>query len=146
MWRDPCCSINRTRRRSWPLHDADAVRATETAGLRLLALNSSRYLGQPVADRLGIDLSPHEERAFEDGEHKARPLVNVRGTDVFVLHSLHADETESVNDKLCRLLYFIGALKDAAAASVTAVVPYLWIHPARDAGWTFAMRHATQST
>ena len=29
------------------------------------------------------------------------------------------------NDKLCRLLFFIGALKDAGAARVTAVVPYL---------------------
>jgi ribose-phosphate pyrophosphokinase len=32
---------------------------------------------------------------------------------------------ESANDKLCRLLFFIGALKDAGAARVTAVVPYL---------------------
>ena len=31
----------------------------------------------------------------------------------------------SANDKLCRLLFFIGALKDAGAARVTAVVPYL---------------------
>ena len=91
----------------------------------MFALNSSRCLGQPVADRLGIDLSRHEERSFEDGEHKTRPLVNVRGADVFVLHSLHDDDTESVNDKLCRLLFFIGALKDAAAANVTAIVPYL---------------------
>jgi phosphoribosylpyrophosphate synthetase len=29
------------------------------------------------------------------------------------------------NDKLCRLLFFIGALKDAGAERVTAVVPYL---------------------
>lgn len=31
----------------------------------------------------------------------------------------------SVNDKLCRLLFFIATLKDASAARVTAVVPYL---------------------
>jgi ribose-phosphate pyrophosphokinase len=97
----------------------------ENAGLRLFALTSSRYLGQPVADRLGVALSRHEEREFEDGEHKGRSLVNVRAADVFVLHSLHDDDAESVNDKLCRLLFFIGALKDAAAASVTAIVPYL---------------------
>jgi ribose-phosphate pyrophosphokinase len=30
-----------------------------------------------------------------------------------------------VNDKLCRLLFFLGALHDADAARVTAVVPYL---------------------
>ncbi len=30
-----------------------------------------------------------------------------------------------MNDKLCRLLFFIGALKDAGAGRVTAVAPYL---------------------
>src|SRR5690606_19275225 len=68
---------------------------------------------------------PHEEREFEDGEHKARPLVNVRDRDVYVLQSLGGDATASVNDKLVRLLFFLGALRDASAAPVTAVVPYL---------------------
>ncbi|MEA5098367.1 MAG: ribose-phosphate diphosphokinase, partial [Burkholderiaceae bacterium] len=67
----------------------------------------------------------HEEREFEDREHKARPLVDVRGQNVFVIQSLHADEAQSANDKLLRLLFFIGALKDASAAGVTALVPYL---------------------
>lgn len=93
--------------------------------LCLFALDASRDLGERIAARLGIALSSHEERAFEDGEHKARPLVNVRGRDVFVVQSLYADDAQSVNDKLCRLLFFIGALKDASAATVTAVVPYL---------------------
>lgn len=91
----------------------------------LFALNDSRTFGEQVSQRLGIALSSHEEREFEDGEHKSRPLVNVRGRNVFVLHSLYADHRQSGNDKLCRLLFFIGALKDAAAAQVTAVVPYL---------------------
>jgi ribose-phosphate pyrophosphokinase len=42
-----------------------------------------------------------------------------------VTQSLHGGPALSANDKLCRLLFFIGALKDAGAASVTAVVPYL---------------------
>jgi ribose-phosphate pyrophosphokinase len=74
---------------------------------------------------MALPLTPHEERDFEDGEHKARPLASVRGRDVYVLHSLYGDDAQSGNDKLCRLLFFIGALKDAAAARVTAVVPYL---------------------
>ena len=40
---------------------------------------------------------------------------NVRGRDVFVVQSLYGDASQSVNDKLCRLLFFIGALKDASA-------------------------------
>ncbi|MEO8654775.1 MAG: ribose-phosphate pyrophosphokinase, partial [Ramlibacter sp.] len=87
--------------------------------------NASREFGESMADHLGIALSPHEERDFEDGEHKSRPLVNVRSRDVFVVQSLYGDAGQSVNDKLCRLLFFIGALKDASAGSVTAVVPYL---------------------
>jgi ribose-phosphate pyrophosphokinase len=49
----------------------------------------------------------------------------VRDQDVYVLHSLHGEPRASVNDKLCRLLFFAGALKDAGASSVTALVPYL---------------------
>jgi ribose-phosphate pyrophosphokinase len=93
--------------------------------LMLFALGASRAYGERVSRTLEVPLSSHEERDFEDGEHKARPLVNVRNRDVFVLHSLYADTTASANDKLCRLLFFIGALKDASAANVTAVVPYL---------------------
>lgn len=93
--------------------------------LMLFALDSSRPFGEQVAQHLGMALSPHDEREFEDGEHKTRPLVSVRGRDVYVLQSLYADRQQSGNDKLCRLLFFIGALKDAAAARVTAIVPYL---------------------
>jgi len=78
-----------------------------------------------VAKLLGSSLAAHEERSFEDGEHKIRPLDTVRGADVYVLQSLHGGPKESANDKLCRLLFFIGALKDAGAGRVTAVVPYL---------------------
>jgi ribose-phosphate pyrophosphokinase len=74
---------------------------------------------------LGIDLAPHEERRFADGERKVRPLAPVRDRDVYVLEALHADPTDGVHDKLCRLAFFVGAVRDAGAARVTAVVPYL---------------------
>jgi ribose-phosphate pyrophosphokinase len=70
-------------------------------------------------------LDAHEEREFEDGEHKTRPLADVCGADVYVVQSLHGGPAQSANDKLCRLLFFIGAIKDAGAARVTAIVPYL---------------------
>lgn len=91
----------------------------------LFALNATREFGEKVARQMGLALDPHEEHGFEDGEHKARPLANVRGRDVFVMQSLHGDDGQSVNDKLCRLLFFVGALKDASAERVTAIVPYL---------------------
>ena len=93
--------------------------------LQLFSLEAGHELGKNVSEKLGVPLSPHEEREFEDGEHKARPLVNVRGNDVFVIESLYGDSGHSVNDKLARLLFFLGALGDASAGRVTAVVPYL---------------------
>lgn len=91
----------------------------------LFALDRSRALGESVARALGVDLSPHEEREFEDGEHKGRPLVSVRERDVYVVHSLYGEPDCVPDAKLVRLALFCGALRDAAAARVTAVVPYL---------------------
>src|SRR5579885_3339233 len=93
--------------------------------LRLFALQATAELGNRIADALGQPLAAHEERDFEDGEHKGRPLETVRDADVYVVQSLHGGPAESANDKLCRLLFFIGALRDAGAGRVTAVVPYL---------------------
>jgi ribose-phosphate pyrophosphokinase len=93
--------------------------------MKLFGLNATREYTQRLAGRLGIDLAAHEERDFEDGEFKVRALESVRGEQVIVCQSLAADADFTANDKLMRLLVFIGALKDAAAAEVTAVVPYL---------------------
>jgi ribose-phosphate pyrophosphokinase len=94
-------------------------------GLTLFAVEGTRDYGERVAQHLDMILGEHEERAFEDGEHKIRPLVEVHRQDVFVIHSLYGDVEQTPNGKLCRLLFFIGALKDAGAERVTAVVPYL---------------------
>lgn len=93
--------------------------------MKLFALDATRYLGEPIAAALGLTLSSHEERRFEDGEHKARPLASVRGADVYVVQSLHGEPDQSANDKLVRLLFFIGALREGGADRVTAVIPYL---------------------
>ncbi len=84
--------------------------------LSLFGLNTSRDYADRVAAHLHIELCAHEERAFEDGEHKSRALVDVAGHDVFVIHSLYSEsagnidglsvsdkygvnDTHSVNDK-----------------------------------------------
>jgi ribose-phosphate pyrophosphokinase len=106
--------------RTWsPIHSTTVER------LRLFALHGTDTLGKKIAHSLGCDLSALEERSFEDGEHKIRPLERVAGCDVYVVHSLHGGPEESPNDKLCQLLFFVGALNDAGAARVTAVTPYL---------------------
>lgn len=91
----------------------------------IFAIGTSRSFGQQVAGHLGLDLADHEEREFTDGEHKIRAVESVRDRDVYVIHSLYSDDDQTVNDKLIRLLIFCGSLRDAAAARVTAVIPYL---------------------
>ncbi len=93
--------------------------------LALFALNATADLGHAIARHLWVPLAPHEEREIGDGEHKVRPLDSVEGADAYVIQSLHSGPEQSAADRLCRLLFFIGALKDAGAARVTAVVPYL---------------------
>ena len=92
---------------------------------RLFAPSESIEFGRTVAEALGTELDPHHEQTFADGEHEMRSEVNVRGRDVFVVQPLYAEPGMTVNDKLCRLLFLLGALNDAAAKRVTAVVPYL---------------------
>ena len=91
----------------------------------LFALEPSRMLGEHIATSIGRPLSHHEEREFGGGEHKIRPLEEVGGRDVYVIHGLHGEPGNSANDKLIRLLFFINTLKDAGAARVTAITPYL---------------------
>ncbi|PJK30335.1 ribose-phosphate diphosphokinase [Minwuia thermotolerans] len=89
------------------------------------ALDTSHEYGERIARALEIAPADHEERAFEDGEHKARPLIDVWRQEALVFHTLHGEPGRSANDKLCRLLFFAAALKDAGADRVTAIVPYL---------------------
>ncbi|MGE5160995.1 MAG: ribose-phosphate diphosphokinase [Betaproteobacteria bacterium] len=91
----------------------------------LFALDATRDFGARVADALGAPLAPHEERTFEDAEHKIRPVVDPAGQDCVVLQSLHGEPGASGDDKLVRLLMFIAALRDHGARRIVAVVPYL---------------------
>ncbi len=93
--------------------------------LKLYGLGSSRGQAERIAGQLGMTLSPHEEREFEDGEHKARPLDDVRDAEVGIVHSLHGGDGHSANDKLCRLLFFAATVRDHGAARVTVLAPYL---------------------
>jgi ribose-phosphate pyrophosphokinase len=91
----------------------------------LFAPLTARAMAERVAAELRINLGASEEREFENAEHKMRPLINVRDRDVYVLGLLCGDAATSSNDRLIRLLFFIGAVKDAGAARVTACIPYL---------------------
>jgi ribose-phosphate pyrophosphokinase len=93
--------------------------------MRLFALTETRGLGAAVAERLSTELSAVEERGFEDGEHKIRPLESVRGYDAFIVQSLEGGPHLTPNDKLVRLLFLAATLRENGARRVTAVIPYL---------------------
>jgi len=91
----------------------------------LFSLDPGYPLADAIACGLGVVPAPFEDRGFEDGEHKYRPLVDPRGADVYLLASLHGDPALSPHDRLFRLLVFAAALRDHGAARVNAIVPYL---------------------
>ncbi len=95
----------------------------------IFALHGAHALGEKIAKALDLPLAPHEERNFEDGEHKLRPLASVRNRDVFVLDTLAGSPDpstrESVNDRLIKCAFFIATLRQAGARRITAVIPYL---------------------
>ncbi|WP_425261989.1 ribose-phosphate diphosphokinase [Rubrivivax sp. RP6-9] len=91
----------------------------------LFALDADKTLANALAADLDEMLASHEDRAFADGEHKLRPLVDPRGDDCYVLASLHGDALASPQDKLVALLSFAATLRDHDARRVTALVPYL---------------------
>ncbi|MGO4706857.1 ribose-phosphate diphosphokinase [Microvirga sp. 2MCAF38] len=91
----------------------------------LFALRSSRDFAERIAHHLDVALQMPEERDFEDGEHKTRSLMDVRDRDVHLIVALNGSDGESVNDRLCKVLFFIGALKEAGAARVIVIAPYL---------------------
>ena len=91
----------------------------------IFSLDGGTDLARALSTRLAQPLADFEDRAFEDGEHKWRPLCDPRAQQVFVLASLHGRPEASPHDALCRLLMFIGTLRDHGAARITALVPYL---------------------
>ena len=88
----------------------------------LFACTENREFASRIGRYLDIPLAEHIEQDFEDGEYKIRSAVSVRNREVYVVQSLYGDHRYSIHDKLIRLLFFIGALKDAAAEKVTTVV------------------------
>jgi len=93
--------------------------------IAVFAPTATAVLGAKVAAALDISLSAHEEQEFTGREYRTRPLHSVRDRSVYVVQSLFGDSLGSANDRLCQMLFLIGALKDAGAARVTACLPYL---------------------
>ena len=100
-------------------------RPCQIVQMQIFDLTPHHALGGHIAHAAGYPLATLEARDFMGGEHKLRPLVSVRGEDVYIIAALAASEGHSVNDHLVRMLFFIAACRDHGAARVTAVAPWL---------------------
>ena len=110
---------------------AEALRKASTTPrpIKIFGLDGSKDYASEVASHLGITLTPHEEKIFDDGEPYAKSsdgvIGNVRGHDVFVVQSLFSDDVETVCDKFLKLCIMCGSLRDASAHEVIPVIPHL---------------------
>lgn len=94
-------------------------------GPLVFAPPGTQPLAEQVARALGVQLAPLELRRFGAGEFKIRPLVPVRSRRTCIIHSLHGPAGSGACERLCELLFLAGALHDAGAERVCAVVPYM---------------------
>ena len=91
----------------------------------LFALSESHTLGVEIGRAAGLNLAPLEERPFEEGEFKLRPLISVRDRTVFVVQSLAGTNDVPVAQRFIRLLFLLFGLRDAGADRLIAIIPYL---------------------
>ena len=101
------------------------VTPPETLDPRFYALTESLELGQATCAQAGRELSALEERRFEGGEFKLRPLTSVRGRPTYVLQSLACSPTTSIAESFVRLLFLLNGLRDAGASQRIVIIPYL---------------------
>lgn len=92
--------------------------------LQLFALKPASDYGKRVSDHLGISLSNYEEFYHPDAECYIRSLENVRRNRVFVLADLYTDQHQTVDQKLIKLFWFIGSLRDASAEEISVIARY----------------------
>jgi ribose-phosphate pyrophosphokinase len=93
--------------------------------MRLYSLDGESTLALALSAALEEPLAVLEDRRFEDGEHKWRPVADPRGQDACLIAPLHGDAEASPHDRLVRLLSLCATLRAHGAARVTTVLPYL---------------------
>jgi ribose-phosphate pyrophosphokinase len=91
----------------------------------VFAPGESRALGLAASEGAGLGLAELEERQYEGGEFKLRPMHSVRDRTVFVVQSLAETRAAPIAQRLVRLLFLIQGLRDAGAGRTIAVIPYL---------------------
>lgn len=90
----------------------------------LFSGNANIALAEKIAAHLEVPLGCADISQFNDGEINIRIKESVRGKHVFIIQSICASATRSVNDNLVELFLLIRTFKRASVASITVVLPY----------------------
>ena len=91
-----------------------------TDKIKVFIGSSNKGLGAKICAQLGVPPGQSEVLHFSEGNTMIRILDNVRGKDVYVVQGI----SHPVNDNFVELLFWMDALKMAAASQVTAVIPF----------------------
>jgi len=91
----------------------------------LFSLSESQALAPAIGEAAQLPLAVLEERRFEGGEFKIRPLQSVRGRVAYVYQSLAGIGDMSASERLLRLLFLLNTLRDGGASQCVALIPYL---------------------
>jgi ribose-phosphate pyrophosphokinase len=98
---------------------------SKVPGPLLFALSESRTPAPEISRIGGLPIGELEERDFEGGEFKIRPLQSVRGRVTYVYQSLAGIAGPTPSERLLRLLFLLNTLRDGGAAQRVVIVPYL---------------------
>ena len=88
--------------------------------IKLFAGTSHPELCRAIGKYLKLDVSPMEISRFACGETYAKPLVTVRGSEVFIVQTC----THEVNEDLMELFIILDSLKRSFAQRVHVVIPH----------------------
>jgi ribose-phosphate pyrophosphokinase len=89
-------------------------------GRVLFSFEGNAHIGQRIHELIAIENGKVLTRKFPDGESYVRMLSAVAGKEVYLLCSLSYPD-----DKVMTLYFFSQLARDAGAASVTLLAPYL---------------------
>lgn len=89
--------------------------------LKIFSGSSHPEFAKQICSNLGIELSRSESFIFSNNNRFITIEEAVRGDDVFVIQT----SSEPVDNHLMELLMYMRTLRDASAARISAVMPYM---------------------
>jgi ribose-phosphate pyrophosphokinase len=104
-----------------PQPEIDDAPANLLGRIMLFAGTASTYLGQEVADALGVRLGKYERAVFPNENIFIKLRESVRGQDVYVVQTM----CPPLHENIFELLIMIDTLKRDSAGRINVVVPYL---------------------